>query len=66
MKYRQEMGDMIETYKYTHGLYSVNNDLLERDAESTRRVHKYKLKKSRCYTSLHQYFFFFRVVNSWN
>ena len=36
---------MIETYKYTHGLYSVNNDLLERDAESTTRGHKYKLKK---------------------
>ena len=37
MKYRQEMGDMIETYKYTHGLYNVENNLLERDAESTTR-----------------------------
>ena len=44
MKYRQEMGDMIETYKYTHGLYNANNNLLERDAESTTRGHKYKLK----------------------
>ena len=38
-------GDMIETYKYTHGLYSENNNALERDAESTTRGHKYKLKK---------------------
>ena len=65
MKYRQERGDMIETYKYTHGLYSENNNALERDAELTTRGHKYKLKKSRCYTSLRQHFFFFRVVDNW-
>ena len=35
-----EKGEMIETYKYTHGLYSVNNNLLERDAETTTRGHK--------------------------
>ena len=64
MKYRQERGDMSETYKYTHGLYSASNSLLERDAET--RGHKYKLKKSRCYTSLRQYFFSFRAVDSWN
>ena len=57
---------MIETYKYTHGLYNANNNLLERDAESTTRGHKYKLKKSSCYTSLHQHFFSLRVADSWN
>ena len=61
-----EKGEMIETYKYTHGLYSVNNNLLERDAETTTRGHKCKLKKSRCYTSLCQHFFSFRVVDGWN
>ena len=65
MKYCQERGDMTETYRYTHELYSVNNNLLERDAEST-RGHKHKLIKFRCYTSLHQHFFSFRVVDSWN
>ena len=50
---------MIETYKYTHGLYSVNNNLLEREAESPTRG------QSRCYTSLRQHFFSFKV-DSWN
>ena len=66
MKYRQERGDMTETYKYTPGLYSDKNNLLERDAESTTREHKHKLIKSRCYTSLRQRFFSFRVVENWN
>ena len=43
----------------------VSNNLLERDAKST-RGYKYKLKKSRCYTSLRQHFLSFRVVDSWN
>ena len=66
MKYCQERGDVIETYRYIHGLYSVNNNLLERDAESTTRGHKYKLKKSRCDTSLRQHFFSFTLVDIWN
>ena len=31
MKYRRERGDMIETYKNTHGLYSVNSSLFVLD-----------------------------------
>ena len=42
MEYREEKGDMIETYRYTRGLYSVNNNFLERDAKSTTRGHKYR------------------------
>ena len=57
---------MIETYQCTQGLHSVNNDLLERDATSTTRGHKYKLNKSGCYTSLRQHLFSFRVVDNWN
>ena len=30
MKCHQERGDMIETYKYTHGLYSVKQSLGKR------------------------------------
>ena len=37
---------IIETYRYTHGLYIVNNSLLDLDAGAT-RGHKYKLKKER-------------------
>ena len=41
MKYRRERGDMIETCKYIHGLYSVNNSLLKIDVETVTRGHKY-------------------------
>ena len=48
-------GDMIETYKYIHGLYSVNNSLLKIGAETVTRGRKYKQKKKkkklRCCTS---------------
>ena len=44
MKYPRERGDMIETYKYIHGLYSVNSSLLKMDIETITRGHKYKLK----------------------
>ena len=37
-----------EVCKYTHGLYSVKNNLLEMGVETTTRRHKYKL---RCCTS---------------
>ena len=40
MKYRRERGDTIETCKYIHGLYSVNNSLLKIDAETVTRGHK--------------------------
>ena len=57
---------MIETYKYTHGLYNTNQDLLVREFETTTRGHSYKLKKRHCKSSLRQKFFSFRVVDSWN
>ena len=35
----RERGDMIETYKYIHGLHSVNTSLLKTDAETVTRGH---------------------------
>ena len=54
---RKEVTWLRHVYKYAHGLYSVNNSLLERNAETTTRGHKHKLKKSRCCTRQHQHFF---------
>ena len=39
----RERGDLIDANKYTHGLRSVNNNLFDMDADTTRE-HKYKLK----------------------
>ena len=55
---------MIETYKYTNGIYSVNSSLFVLNTATT-RGHKYKLKRLRCCSSLRQNFSF-RVVDSWN
>ena len=34
LRYRRFRGDMIETYKYTHSKYTVNEDLLVRNEDS--------------------------------
>ncbi len=66
LSYRRARGDMIEVYKYTHGFYTVSEDLLQMDEDRTRRGHTYKLKKRYCRTSTRKHFFSFRVVDSWN
>ena len=45
LSYRRKRGDMIEVYKYTHGLYKVSALPVE---VKTTRGHNYKLKKKRC------------------
>ena len=66
MEYRRIRGDLIEVYKYTHGFYSVNQDLLQLDTSGVTRGHQFKLYKQRCSLSLRQNFFTFRVVDRWN
>ena len=44
LSYRRKRGDMIEVYKYTHGLYQVSALPVEVE-EKTTRGHTYKLKK---------------------
>ena len=41
LSYRRKRGDMIEVYKYTHGLYKVSALPLEME-ENTTRGHNYK------------------------
>ena len=65
MAYRRARGDMIEVYKYTHGLYHTKQ-ILELDEDTTRRGHNFKLKKRYSRTALRSNFFTFRVVDSWN
>ena len=49
LAYRRKRGDMIEVYKYTHGLYKVSALPVEVEEKTTRvGGHTYKLKKKRC------------------
>ena len=64
MKYRRERGDMIEVYKYTHGLYSTPPPFTV-DTNKT-RGHSLKIKKQQPTTNPRQAFFSIRIENNWN
>jgi len=64
--YCRYCGDMIEVYKFIHGIYTSGYDLLPRAPRSALRGHKYKLKKIYCRSQLTANFFSFRVVNIWS
>ncbi len=66
--YRRMRGDAIETYKYTHGKYSVSSlpfELVDEDIQSTRN-NGYKITKQRCVSCVRKDFLGNRVVNPWN
>ena len=64
--YRRTRGDMIEVYKYTHGFYSTNFDLLNIAQNINTRGQKLKLLKKFCKANARQNYFSNRVVNTWN
>jgi hypothetical protein len=64
--YRRNRGDMIEAYKYLHGMYDVNPNPLHRDKNQITRGHSLKLEKRRASKTTRQQFFPFRIVNTWN
>lgn len=66
LKYRRKRGDMIEVFKYTHGLYDIQPSPLPRDQNTITRGHLFKLEKSRSYKTLRQKFFTRRIVTTWN
>ena len=65
LSYRRKRADMIEVYKYTHGLYKVTVGSARRSGgEDHERT--LKLNKKRCSTTRRLKFFSMRVVNAWN
>ena len=61
--YRRYRGDMIEVFKYLHGMYSVSSsELLPRAPVSALRGHEYKLLKRHCRSHVRLTFFSCRVV----
>ena len=64
--YRRARGDMIETYKYFHGIYKVDRMPLELDNNTVPRGHSLKLKKERVTARQRRHYFRHRVVNRWN
>jgi len=70
LEYRRMRGDMIETYKYLHGVYTddeVSAFLpLHKSTGMTTRGQQLKLQKRECRGKLRANFFSYRVCNIWN
>ncbi len=64
--YRRARGDIIEAYKYLHGLYQVDPCPLEIDQKGNTRGNSLKLLKKRHEKAVRKNFFTYRVVNPWN
>ena len=65
MAYRRIRGDMIETYKFIHGIYAVKSSLFTISKGNT-RGHLFKVVTPRCETSLRQHFLSQRPIERWN
>ncbi len=66
LTYRRSRGDMIQVYKYLHGLYKVQSDILPRaHYQATSRGHALKLEKRPAHHRLRQSFFTQGVTDLW-
>jgi len=64
---RRLRADLIEVYKMTHGLSSIDFNTFFEFCHNTRtRGHSLKLHKNRVQTDLRQHFFTERIINVWN
>jgi hypothetical protein len=69
LEYRKVRGDVIETYKYLHGLYSVDpSDILplHKSEGMITRGHQLKIQKRECCGQLRANFFGYRIVKLWS
>ena len=73
LQYRRYRGDMIETYKLTHGLYEenisrnfINNYRDSAPGERAFRSHKYTFRKESCKKDIRKFFFKNRITEQWN
>ena len=64
--YRRARGDIIEVYKYLHGIYKVNKMPLQMIYNAVTRGHSLKLKKKRVTARQRRSYFRHWVVNRWN
>ena len=63
---RRNTADLVEVYKYLHGLYKSNSENFFSLSQRPLRGHSLKLNKSYSRTDVRKYFFSNRVVDPWN
>jgi hypothetical protein len=66
LAFRRLRGDMIDTYKFTHGIYTSQPILQAAPESSITRGHKFKLLKVRSKTKIRANFYSNRITESWN
>ena len=66
LTYRCLRGDVIDVYKYWHGIFTFSHDMFNQDLYEGTRGHSLKLFKDRSKRELRRHFFSQRVINIWN
>jgi len=66
LKSRRNQTDLIEVYKYVHGMYKTPADTFFDFSQCSLGGHHLKLAKSYSRTDLRKHFFSNRVVDKWN
>ena len=66
LTYRRLRGDIIDVYKYLHGIFTFSHDMFNQDLYEGTRGHSLKLFKDRSKRELRRHFFSQRVINIWN
>ena len=70
LSYRQMRGDMVEVYKYCHGLYNVHKKpfklMTEVNEDTVTRDNGFKIYKDKSNLAIRANFFGNRVANIWN
>ena len=66
LEHRRLRGDMIDTYKYLHGIYHTDKPKLELFTARDTRGNIFKLAKPFCRINTRKNFFSARVVPHWN
>ncbi|KAA0194536.1 hypothetical protein HAZT_HAZT004540 [Hyalella azteca] len=65
LEHRRKRGDLIDCYKYVHGVYNTAS-LFKLSTSDRTRGHSLKLVKEQCSRQVRLNFFSVRVVNVWN
>ena len=66
LEFRRMRGDMIETYKYLHGLYDTAKPSFDKATTGQLRGHSLKLQKQRCRKNIRANYFSNRINTTWN
>jgi hypothetical protein len=66
LEHRRMRGDMIDLYKYMHGIYKTSRPQFERHSGRETRGNSLKLAKHHCRLTVRSNFFSERVVSTWN